>query len=248
MSRPHVAYYRVSTARQGRSGLGLEGQQIPVRRFLANAEPPIAEFTEVESGRKNHRPKLLEALRWCRVYSATLVIANLDRLSRNVALISSLMESRVEFVVADFPEANRFTLHILAAVAEYETKLISDRLKAAFAAAKSRGVKLGEQLKGSRTRRPEDLAAARAAQIGRMRDRAFALRPLLRDLRDDGRSLSGIAAELTRLEIETPRNGLRWKPESLRCQFRLCGLELPLKSRRGRSRRPTQRAGAVIAG
>jgi DNA invertase Pin-like site-specific DNA recombinase len=139
-----VAYYRVSTQRQGRSGLGLEAQQTAVRDFLNGGDwRLVAEVTEVESGKGSDRPKLAEALKLCRLHGATLVIAKLDRLARNVAFISNLMESGVEFHAVDFPQANRLTVHILAAVAEHEAKAISERTKAALAAAKRRGVKLG---------------------------------------------------------------------------------------------------------
>jgi DNA invertase Pin-like site-specific DNA recombinase len=143
-ARPLVAYYRVSTQQQKRSALGLLAQQDAVRRYIeANPGNVIAELTEIESGRNSARPKLAEALCLCRVYDAKLVIARLDRLARNTALIAKLMETAVEFVAADFPLANRFTIHILAAVAEYEAKLISERTKAAMAAAKARGRKFG---------------------------------------------------------------------------------------------------------
>jgi DNA invertase Pin-like site-specific DNA recombinase len=111
-----VAYYRVSTKQQDRSGLGLEAQRASVRNFIKSVSGALfAEFTEVESGTRAHRPQFIEALRICRVYSATIVIARLDRLARNVALISKLMESGVEFVAADFPQANRLTIQTPAA-------------------------------------------------------------------------------------------------------------------------------------
>ena len=136
-----VAYYRVSTQRQGRSGLGLEAQQTLVRDFLNGGDwRLVAEVTEVEIGKRNDRPKLAEALKLCRLHGAVLVIAKLDRLARNVAFISNLMESGVEFHAVDFPHANRLTVHILAAVAEHEAKMISERTKAALAAANRRGV------------------------------------------------------------------------------------------------------------
>ena len=142
--RRFVAYYRVSTRAQGRSGLGLEAQQAAVSRFLqSNSGDLFAEFTEVESGTKAARPQFNEALRLCRIFSAVLVIAKLDRLARNFALIAQLMESGVEFVAADFPQANQLTIHILAAIAEYEAKLISERVKAAIVASKARGVVWG---------------------------------------------------------------------------------------------------------
>src|ERR671910_308678 len=139
-----VAYYRVSTDKQGRSGLGLEAQREAVQSFLNGGSWTLAaEVTEVESGKRNDRPELDRALGLCRLYGATLVVAKLDRLARNVAFISKLMEERVEFVAVDFPKANRLTVHILAAVAEHEAEAISKRTKEALAAAKARGVKLG---------------------------------------------------------------------------------------------------------
>jgi DNA invertase Pin-like site-specific DNA recombinase len=206
-----VAYYRVSTEKQGRSGLGLEAQRTAVAAYVGGRVGTLhAECTEVESGKRNDRPQLVEALRLCRVHGATLVIAKLDRLARNVAFVSGLLESGVDFVATDFPQANRLTIHILAAVAEHEAMLISQRTKAALAAAKERGVRLG----GDRGR----FAAVRhlgCAASARVRSEAAAkkaadLAPLLCELRQHGRSLKGIAAELTRRGVETPRRGGEW--------------------------------------
>src|SRR5271168_1613901 len=139
-----ISYLRVSTARQGASGLGLEAQREAVRNYLNGGRwTLVQEVVEVESGKRNDRPAIAEALRLCRLHRATLIIAKLDRLARNVHFISSLMESGVEFVAVDFPQANRLTVHILAAVAEHEAKAISERTKVALAAAKARGVRLG---------------------------------------------------------------------------------------------------------
>ena len=139
-----VAYYRVSTDKQGRSGLGLDAQREAVHRHLNGGSwHLVAEVIEVESGKRNDRPKLSEALRLCRIHKATLIIAKLDRLARNVHFTSGLMESGVDFVAVDFPQANRLTIHILAAVAEHEAGMISARTRAALAAAKARGVQLG---------------------------------------------------------------------------------------------------------
>src|SRR3954453_2415545 len=139
-----VAYYRVSTERQGRSGLGLEAQQEAVRAYLNGGSwRLVAEVIEVESGKRADRPKLAEALRLCRMHGAMLIIAKLDRLARNVAFVSNLMDSGVEFTAVDFPQANRLTAHILAADAAHEPKSISERTKVALAAAKARGVRLG---------------------------------------------------------------------------------------------------------
>src|SRR5580700_11372561 len=139
----YVAYYRVSTDRQGASGLGLDAQRQAVARFIG-AGQLVAEFTEIESGRRHtNRPRLLAALAECRKRRAVLLIARLDRLARNVAFIANLMESGVDFVAVDMPTANRLTIHILAAVAEHEREMISQRTKAALAAAKQRGTRLG---------------------------------------------------------------------------------------------------------
>src|SRR6266576_3348268 len=124
------------------SGLGLEAQRQAVQTHL-NGVKPVSEFTEVESGRRTDRPKLTEALAACRVHKATLVIAKLDRLARNVAFVSNLMDAGVEFEAVDFPTANRLTIHILAAVAEHEARMISERTRAALGAAKERGRSLG---------------------------------------------------------------------------------------------------------
>src|SRR5437016_13166879 len=165
----YIAYYRVSTARQGRSGLGLEAQRQAVQTHL-RGEKPIREFTEVESGRRSDRPKLAEALAACRVHKAALVIAKLDRLARNVAFVSNLMDAGVEFEAVDFPQANRLTIHILAAVAEHEARMISERTRAALAAAKERGRLLG----GFRGRAGSctDLEKARAARAAKASERA----------------------------------------------------------------------------
>jgi DNA invertase Pin-like site-specific DNA recombinase len=138
-ARRFVAYYRVSTDRQGRSGLGLEAQQKVVQDYLdGGAWEIVAEFVEVESGKRADRPELARALDACRKHKARLVIAKLDRLSRNLAFIATLMDSGVEFVAVDNPHANKLTIHILAAVAEHEREAISERTKAALAAAKAR--------------------------------------------------------------------------------------------------------------
>src|SRR5262245_9850761 len=139
-----IAYYRVSTKRQGKSGLGLEAQRDAVQRHVAACGGKlIAEYTEVESGKLKDRPQLAAALSHARGKGATLVIAKLDRLARNVAFTSALMESGADFVCCDVPHANRLTIHILAAVAEDEATRISQRTTAALAAARRRGVKLG---------------------------------------------------------------------------------------------------------
>ena len=139
-----VAYYRVSTKKQGQSGLGLDGQQAALEQYIAqNAGQIIGTYREVETGKRADRPELLKAIAHAKRSKATLVVAKLDRFSRNVAFLSRLMESGIDFVACDNPHANRFTCHILAAVAEHEAAMISERTKAALASAKRRGIKLG---------------------------------------------------------------------------------------------------------
>ncbi|ETW98541.1 recombinase family protein [Candidatus Entotheonella palauensis] len=199
-----IAYYRVSTDRQGRSGLGLEAQQQAVRDFLAGREELIESFTEIESGRKNDRPQLTAALDACRRHKATLVIAKLDRLARNVYFISGLMESGVEFVAVDMPEANRLTIHILAAVAEHEREMISQRTKVALKAAKARGVKLGSP-------EPSRGAAIRTQVLQEKADRFAAnMLPIIHDLQAQGiTGYRAIARALNARGIKTA-NGRQW--------------------------------------
>ncbi len=142
-TKQHVAYYRVSTKKQGRSGLGLAAQKDSVHQYLKN-NVPIDEFTDIESGKKDDREELLKAIDLCIETGATLVIAKLDRLSRNVAFIASLMDSKVKFVAVDMPDANEFTVHIFAALAQQERKFASKRTKEGLAAAVARGQILGK--------------------------------------------------------------------------------------------------------
>lgn len=203
-----VAYYRVSTDKQGKSGLGLEAQRQAVDSFVVHRGETIAEFTEVESTR-NRRPELQTALELCRKRKATLLIARLDRLARNVAFISNLMESRVDFMAVDMPEANRLTIHILAAVAEHEREMISKRTKAALAVAKERGTKLGNP-----NPLPASQEAIKALKLQSERFHAT-VQPLIRELRQQGWSLPTIAKELNRRNVPTARGGL-WHPSTVR--------------------------------
>ena len=208
MSRPTpplVAYYRVSTERQGQSGLGLDAQRSAVSAY-AGERNLLDEFMEVESGRRDNRPQLAAALALCRQRKAVLVIAKLDRLARSVAFISNLMESGVEFVAVDMPQANRLTLHILAAVAEHEREMISQRTRAALAAAKARGTQLGNP-------RP-DLKKATAAASEAAAHFRLRVSPLMTLLKSQGRSLREIAAELNSRQIVSSR-GRRWHPASV---------------------------------
>lgn len=139
----YVSYLRQSTKKQSLSNLGIEAQREIIQKYLGQIKP-IAEFVETESGKKTDRPKLTEALELCRKTKSTLIVAKLDRLSRNVAFTSKLLESDVEIKFCDFPEANRLVLHIIASIAEYEAGLISTRTKQALKAKKARGISLGK--------------------------------------------------------------------------------------------------------
>lgn len=209
-----VAYLRVSTTKQGIDGLGIEAQRAAIERHLRHGDVILREFVEVESGKKTNRPELGKALEECRLKKATLLVAKLDRLARNVAFISALMESGVDFVACDFPQANRLTLHILAAVAEHEREMISNRTKAALAAAKARGVKLGHN-----NLHPAISAKGRAASIAVRRQAAdeFAARvyPIIAAFRQNGRSLRGIAADLNVARYATPRQR-QWSAVAVR--------------------------------
>jgi len=194
MSGKAIAYYRVSTQKQGQSGLGIEAQQASVRDYARRHELQIvAEFTEIETGtRKRHRPELERALAEAKSSGAVLLIAKLDRLARNVAFISALMDSGAEFVAVDMPQANRLTIHVLAAVAEEEARLISERTKAALAAAKRRGVELGN---------PDNLTIEAARKGAKTRQNAArrAYRPIagyIKLLREGGLSYAKIAKRL----------------------------------------------------
>jgi len=209
-----VSYLRVSTDRQGRSGLGLEAQRAAVAGYVGGGRL-VAELVEVESGRRSDRPQLAEALVLCRAHRATLVIAKLDRLARNVAFISTLMDGGVEFVAVDFPQANRLTIHVLAAVAEHEAAMISARTKAALQAAKARGVVLG----GFRGRpgTAQEAARARAAKTEKAQARAQALEPVIARLDPGGAlSLHGLARALNGEEVPTVSGNGAWTPAGVR--------------------------------
>lgn len=205
-----IAYYRVSTARQGRSGLGLEAQRTAVQEYLNGGRwKLIEEVTEIESGKRSDRPELARALAACRLHNATLIIAKLDRLARNVAFIANLMDAGVDFVAADMPQANRLTVHVLAAIAEHEAAAISARTKAALARARARGTVLG----GDRGNLPRVAKAGARASVAARRERAAArardLAVVVADLRRQGRaSLRELAAGLNEREIAAPRGGL----------------------------------------
>ena len=202
-----ISYLRVSTKRQGKSGLGLEAQRSSVADFLNGGQwKLIKEFVEVESGKRTARPQLEAALATCRVHGAKLVIARLDRLSRNAHFLLGLEKAGVDFIAADMPHANRLTVGVMAMVAEEEGRAISKRTKDALAAAKARGTKLGGHRGVTPTAKHRKLAVA--ARQKHASDRAADLAPTIAELQASGAtSLRAIAAGLNDRGIETARGG-----------------------------------------
>ena len=214
--RRYVAYYRVSTLKQEQYGFSIEAQRAAVQDYVAvNPGLVVAEFSEAMSGRKDSRPELAKALSLCLIARAVLVIARLDRLSRNVAMIARLMESRLEFVAVDFPHANRFTIHILAAVAEHESRLSSERMKQVIAARRERGAKVGHSAGGLPRRFPPGCheASALVRQV-RSEARGRDLAPLVWKAIDEGKSMSVIADEFNESGV-TPPQRRPWTKNSI---------------------------------
>jgi DNA invertase Pin-like site-specific DNA recombinase len=215
-----VVYTRVSTQKQGDSGLGLEAQLAAINSYAASVSGDVVHcFKEIESGKRKDRPELAKAVALTKRLKARLVIAKLDRLARNVAFISALMESKVDFVCVDNVHANRLTLHLLAAVAEHEAQAISDRTKAALAAAKARGTQLGSARPGhwrghEAERKAGALAGGKAAAL-KIRELSAPVyaeaMPVIREGRGQGRSLREIADDLNNKGLVTV-TGRPWNP------------------------------------
>jgi DNA invertase Pin-like site-specific DNA recombinase len=206
-----IAYYRVSTERQGDSGLGLDAQRKLVNDYLNGGSWTLAaEFTEVESGkRSDNRPQLVAALAMAKKLRAKLIVANLSRLSRNVSFISALMDSGVEFVAADMPHANKMALQVLAVFAEYERDQISERTRRALAQAKARGVKLG----GPKQREASKLGV----EANKNNADRFAANviPIIKEIRASGvTTLRGVARALNARGVQSAR-GAPWSPEAV---------------------------------
>ena len=209
-----VSYLRVSTAKQGASGLGLEAQRRAVADHLNGGRwEHVREFVEVESGKRDDRPKLAEAMALCRLHGATLLIAKLDRLSRDAHFLLGLQKAGVRFIAADMPEANEMVVGIMAVVAQAERKMISTRTKAALAAAKARGTKLGGNRGNLASIRDQGRAVGIATRQARAAERAADLLPIIADLRALGvTTLAALAAALTERRIPTARGASTWSP------------------------------------
>ncbi|MFN3863749.1 MAG: recombinase family protein [Erythrobacter sp.] len=199
----YVAYFRVSTEKQGKSGLGLAAQHSLIERFLSDGDEVIAEYVEVQSGKNDERIELWKAINHAKRNDAKLLIAKLDRFSRKVSFIASIMEQGIGLVVAEMPNATDFQLHIFAALAQEERRLISERTRNALAEAKKRGVVLGKNGKvlAEQNRKAAD-------------DRAKALRPIVIPMVEQGLSLSEIARQLNGQGIKTARGG-KFHPQQI---------------------------------
>ena len=213
MSKNFVAYYRVSTAKQGKSGLGIEAQQAAVQKFIGDGTL-LAEFWEIESGKRSDRPELEKALEWCRLTRSVLIVAKLDRLTRDVGFLVKLRDSGVEFVAVDNASATQLTVTILIAVAEEERRLASERTKAALQAAKARGKKLGcplgaaafgDRIRVGAVEAVKEKADKFAQGIGRV----------ILPWREEGLNLKQIADRLNEQGILTARGG-KWQATSVR--------------------------------
>lgn len=205
----YVAYFRVSTQKQGKSGLGLDAQRKMVTDFVTtNGGEIVTEFTEIESGKRDDRPELIKAMNHASLVGGRILVGKLDRLSRDLHFITSLQKNRVDFVVSDLPGCDSFTINIYGALAQRERELISSRTKAGLAAAKARGVKLG-----TNNLKPELVkeASAKGVQVRQQNADEFAVRvkPVIEAMRAQGKSLLAVAAELDNIGVKTAR-GKSW--------------------------------------
>jgi DNA invertase Pin-like site-specific DNA recombinase len=210
-----VSYIRVSTQRQGQSGLGIEAQRNAVRQYVTSVGGElVGEYLEVESGKKDDRPQLINALKHARRIKATLLIAKIDRLARNVAFIANLLQGDVEVKACDMPEANRLTWHILGAVAEHEREMISQRVRVALAAAKARGTKLGNPQGAKAFGSSYKVGAEKARQAACQR--ASDLAPVVQEIMAQGyTSLRQIGFQLDLRDLPAPRGG-KWGASQVR--------------------------------
>ncbi len=211
----YIAYYRVSTQKQGADGLGISAQQTTVREWLkSHGGVLLEEFTEVESGRKVNRVELQKAITDCQLKKATLIIAKIDRLSRNATFMFQLQDSKLDIVACDCPEMDKFTVRLLAVFAEREAELISQRTKAALAEKKAQGVKLG----GWRGCAVCEKAVQSAVQsrIAKADDYAEKIAGKLHRAQNEGLSLNAIARRMIAEGVRTPRGGINWTARTVK--------------------------------
>lgn len=200
----YIGYIRVSTQKQGKSGLGLEAQKRAIRNMVNEDDVLIAEYEEIESGKNKERPKLLEAIQRCKETKATLVIARLDRLSRSLSFISQLMDNEIDFVACDMKHANRFTIQIFGAIAEQEARFISKRTKAALAELKAKGIRLGSPENLTNKSREKSLEVRKRNAL--MNEHNRKATALIAAMRKEKKSFSNIAVELNQSGFKTRRN------------------------------------------
>jgi DNA invertase Pin-like site-specific DNA recombinase len=217
----YVAYYRVSTQKQGKSGLGLEAQRKMVNDYVAmNGGEIVAEYTEVESGKNNNRPELMQAMKHATLVGGRLLVGKLDRLSRDLHFITSLQKSRIDFVVADLPGCDSFTINVYGSLAQREREMIASRTKAGLAAAKARGVKLGtNNLKPALVKEASAKGVQARQQIAD--DFSARVKPTIEALLGRGMSLRGVAAELEKLGVKTARRG-NWTATAVKNALQRC--------------------------
>lgn len=212
-----IAYLRVSTGRQGKSGLGLEAQRQVIQDYVRrNNWSLLHEFVEIESGKNDERVELRKALEACQRTGAKLLIAKLDRLSRDLAFIANLMKTKVEFIACDFPDANTFTIHILSAMAQYERELISKRTKDALSAAKKRGRKLGNPQNLNEEARKIGRVLGTKVSQARADEYAEKMYAIIKTYQDEGKSLNAIARKLSEDKELTPMGKETWTPTGVR--------------------------------
>lgn len=200
----YAHYLRVSTDKQGIDGYGIDAQRAAIKGYV-----PAIEFIEVESGKRKDRPELLKALDYCKRNKATLVVAKLDRLARNVSFVSMLMESKVEFICADMPKVTDLTIHILSAVAQNEAKAISDRTRVALQAAKARGVLLGKSMSTDKAMKGHNTQSSIADR------NAQKVQNTINSHLAAGKSLRAIAQELNNMGVVTPRKA-QWTAQAVK--------------------------------
>lgn len=214
----YIGYCRVSTGKQGRSGLGLEGQEEAITSYVASMGGELTKlYVEVESGKKDDRPVLREAIQHAQLIGARLVIHKLDRLSRDLGFITTLQKNAVDFAVVDLPGADRFTIHIFGALAEKERSMISERTRKALEAAKRRGVKLGNAKGEGFTLEIQQAGAVAAAEVRTAKADMLAarVRPMIERLQAEGLSLRGVAEKLNGMDVKTPR-GKEWTAQAVK--------------------------------
>lgn len=212
----YVTYYRVSTKRQGESKLGLEAQEGAIKNYLSfNYGEVIGSFTEIESGKNDDRQELQKALKMCRQYNATLLIAKLDRLSRKVSFVSALMDSGAKFRAVDNPEANELTIHILASMAQHERQMISTRIKEALQKTKERGTKLGNPKNLSNTSKGRQIGT----KVSKQKADKYAIETyeIIEPLLSEGYSYTKIALEFNKRGLLTARGLIgSWTARSIK--------------------------------